>query len=78
MKYALNHPYDFEDFRMAWLYGFLQCFITILVEFNNIMVILYSIAPVAMGENFLALAIIADFDNFVFEAIAHEPLKLVL
>ena len=78
MKYALNHSYDFEDYRMAWVYSFLQCLITILVEFNNMMVILYSISPVAMGENFLALAIIADFDNFVFEAISHEPLKLLL
>ena len=26
----------------------------------------------------MALAIIADFDNFVFEAISHEPLKKLL
>lgn len=49
--------------------------ITILVETVNLLVILQSTTTQDIVFNFIAVAIISDFDNFVFNSLRNEPLK---
>jgi hypothetical protein len=44
----------------------------------NIEIILTSLDPINLVYNFIALAIIAEFDDFVFSALRNEPMKLLL
>lgn len=55
--------------------GFLQAFMTIAVETVNVLVILQSNTTQDIVFNFIAVAIISDFDNFVFSSLSHEKLK---
>jgi hypothetical protein len=41
-------------------------------------IILTSLAPLGTVYNFIALAVIADFDNFVFESMPDEPFRKLL
>jgi len=75
MKYALNHRHAFLCYKKAALMGFLQSFITIGVETVNLLVILQSTTTQDVVFNFIAVAIISDFDNFVFSSLRNEPLK---
>ena len=75
MKFCLNHPYLFQSYKQAWLVGFLQSLITIMVEFANIEIILTSVNPVDIVYNFIALAIIAEFDDFVYASLRNECMK---
>jgi hypothetical protein len=69
MKYALNHAYKFEEGRnIAFLVGFIKASIIIIVELICILVCCISIAPMAIVYNFISLAIIADFDDYIFES----------
>ncbi len=47
------------------------------VELVNIEIILTSLDPVDLVYNFIALAIIAEFDEFVYAALRNEPMKLL-
>lgn len=75
MKYALNHRNKFSSYKNAALMGFLQAFMTIAVETVNVLVILQSNTTQDIVFNFIAVAIISDFDNFVFSSLSHEKLK---
>lgn len=75
MKYAVNHPYKFEHFSIAWLSGFLQCFSCLCVEIANIGVICGANDTISIVFNFIALAIIAEFDNYVFGSMKNESFR---
>ena len=75
MKFALNHRYVFKSWLSAWTVGFLQTVIVILVEVVNIEIILTSTDPLNIVYNFISIAIIAEFDDFVFSALRNEPMK---
>lgn len=55
--------------------GFLQATITVGVETVNVMIILQSQTTQDIVFNFIAVAIISDFDNFVYNSLRNEPLK---
>ena len=55
--------------------GFLQSFMTLMVEAVNMLVILQSMTTKDVVFNFIAVAIISDFDDFVFNSLQNEPLK---
>lgn len=74
-KYAVNNPDKFMSWQKAFMFGFLQMSITILVETVNMLVILQSTTTQDIVFNFIAVAIISDFDNFVFNSLRNEPLK---
>ena len=78
MKYSLNQFYMFDSYLTAWIVGLLQCSIVIMVELVNICVILTSFDPIDIVFNFIALAIIAEFDNYVFESLRNESMKKLL
>lgn len=75
MKYALNHPYKFVSYRSAYLCGLLQCIATLSVEIASIGVICAAIDTIDMIFNFIALSILAEFDNFVYDSLKNESFK---
>ena len=75
MKYALNHPWRFANWRLAFFTGFLQTSSVMFNEICNILVILYSTEPMAVVMNFLALVVISDFDDFFYRGLRYETWK---
>ncbi len=75
MKYALNHSYKFEHYEVAWMSGFLQTTSCLSVELANIGVICGANDTISIVFNFIALAIIAEFDNYVFGSMKNESFK---
>lgn len=78
MKYAVNHPYKFENFAVAFFLGVGQFTAVWFTEVLNILIILTSFAPLGAVFNFIALTVIADFDNFIYEAMSAEYLTKLL
>lgn len=66
MKYALNHRYKFHRYFLAFLCGYFKALSGLLVELVSIFVICAAPNIVEVTMNFIALAIIADFDDIVF------------
>lgn len=75
MKYSVNHSYKFHSFSFAWLSGFLQYIGCLNVEIANIGVICAANDTIDIVFNFIALAIIAEFDNYVFGSMKAESFK---
>ena len=75
MKYSLNHPYKFQYVGLAWSVGFMQFASALGVEISNIGVLCCAFDPINLVFNFIALAIVAEFDNFVFESLKNESMK---
>lgn len=75
MKYSCNHRYKFKVFWIAWLSGFFQALSCLTVEMANIFVLCCANDTIDIVFNFIALAIIADFDNYVFQSMKGEGLR---
>jgi len=75
MKYAVNHPYKFVKPHMAWLAGFMQAIATITIELASILVVCAAVDTIDIIFNFIALSILASFDNFVYESLKNESFK---
>lgn len=75
MKFSVNHAYKFHSFSFAWLSGFLQYFGCLNVELANIGVICAANDTIDIVFNFIALAIIAEFDNYVYGSMKAESFK---
>jgi hypothetical protein len=78
MKFANNHAYRFENYTIAWLAGCMQMIMIVTVEMVNFLVILNSNSILDVMMNFMALAIIAEFDDFFFSALGNDPNKEIL
>ena len=78
MKFACNHTYKFKDYRIAFMSGFLQTTMVFTVELVNLASILNNTTTIDVVVSFLALAIIAEFDNFFFEALGENKDKDIL
>lgn len=72
MKYAVNHPWKFEDYRVAFFSGFMQTNVVIIVELVNFIALITNETVLDIVMNFLALVVIADFDDFFFSATESE------
>jgi len=59
MKYAVNHPYRFCNYRLAFMSGLFQTTSSLGVELANIGVILAANDTLSIVENFIAVAIIS-------------------
>lgn len=75
MKYAVNHPWRFANWRLAYFAGFLQATAVIFNEMINILAILYSTDVMSVVMNFLALVVISDFDDFFYGGLRNESWK---
>jgi hypothetical protein len=81
MKFALNHSYKFKPglgYVVAFFAGFLQTSMIMSVEIINIFSILSYPDTLNVVICFLALAIIAQFDNYFYEAFGNNQDKALL
>ena len=72
MKYALNHPYKFRAWTNAYFVAFTQLMVVIVVEVVNLAILCTNHTIMDIIMNFLALVIIADFDDFFFFTVEKE------
>jgi hypothetical protein len=75
MKFSLNHYYMFEEYKVAWLGGFLKVISSLAVEFASIGIICAAGDVITIVFNFIALAIINEFDKYVFASLKSETFK---
>lgn len=78
MKYAINHPYQFDRPKLAFFISYLHFFVTTATEICNINIIITSEYPVDIVLNFIAIAIIAEFDNYVYGSLRNEYCKKLI
>ena len=78
MKFSLNHEYRFQDFYLAFLAGLLQTTMIIVVETVNILAILASTSTIEVVLNFMALAVISEFDDTFYDALGTDEGKVFL
>ena len=72
MKYALSHHYKFRDWTTAYWIGLTQTLVVIAVEVVNLAVLTTNHTIMDIIMNFLALVIIAEFDDFFFMTVDKE------
>ena len=78
MKYSINHYYKFTDFWVVFLVYVFRFFIILGIEIANILVIIASNTLGEVVQNFVALAIITQFDDFFYENITIDVIKELL
>ena len=78
MKYCLNHPYKFNDYRAAFMSAFLQALSVLMIELASMGIICAGVEPIGIIFNFIALSIIGEFDNYVYASLKLESLKQLL
>ena len=66
MKFVLNHGHKFSSPNFAFVNTVTQSFAILIVEVCSLLVILSSTDVLQIVMNFIALAIIADFDNYMY------------
>ena len=79
MKYSVNHYWKFDNYKLAFLPGFLQIIAMITITLINFLVIMISGEILDIAKDFTALMIIADFDNIfgTFENSNELPKKIL-
>ena len=79
MKYSVNHPWKFANYKLAFLPGFLQVIAMLTIISINFLVIMISTSILDIAKDFTALMIIAEFDNIfgTFEGKNELP-KLII
>lgn len=75
MKFALNHHYRFTNYRFAYLSGILQASMIITVEIVNFFAIMKSTTIADVVMNFMALAVVSEFDDAFYSALGDDPMK---
>lgn len=78
MKYALNHPWKFRSWFMAFIIGFAQFSAVILVEAVNLAVLLTNNTILDIIMNFLAIVIISELDDYFFLTVRNEPISKLI
>lgn len=78
MKFVLNHEYKFDSPSFAFVNTLTQSIAILGVEFCSLLVILQSSNAQDTVMNFIALAIIASFDDYVYNSSSNEILKELL
>ena len=78
MKYSINQYYKFTDFWVVFLVYVFRFFIILGIEIANILVIIASNTLGEVVQNFVALAIITQFDDFFYENITIDVIKELL
>ena len=79
MKYSVNHYWKFDNYKLAFLPGYLQVVAMMTITLINFFVIMISPNILDIAKDFTALMIIADFDNIFgwFEGNDELPKKII-
>ena len=78
MKYATNHSWKFRKYKSAFTAGFLQATSAIIITLVNFAVILQAENALDLAKDYTALMVIANFDDFYYQASRLNLLKEVL
>lgn len=78
MKFVLNHDYRFGSVGKAFLAGLMQVFSAMLIEVVNLLTILQSNTVIDVVMNFMALAVIIEFDDYFFGALGKNFVKKII
>ena len=68
MKFAVNHPYKFRNWSLAFMTGFLQFFVAVSCEVLCYWSLIQSDNVVDIMTNFLGVYVIAELDVIYFRA----------
>ena len=63
MKYVNNHPERFQSWLVPFVLGFMQSSMIVLIEVVNLVNICAQIEVMDIVMNYVALAVVADFDD---------------
>ena len=75
MKFACNHPWKFDDYKIAFMAGFLQTITIMAVELVNLLVILMETSIIEIVMNHMAIVVISQFGNFFYLASTEREWK---
>ena len=75
MKYSINHPWKFTHWWGAFNVGLFQFCVLVMVEFVSLMVLLLQDSVLDVLMNFLALTIITEFDDYLFQTLYKDPIS---
>ena len=78
MKFAVNHWWKFNNYRVAFYAGLLQTTTIMYVEIVNITVILIQHSIIEIVMNFMAIVVISQFGNFFYLAFTEREWKEVI
>ena len=78
MKFAVNHPWKFDKFYVAYMCGWLQACNVVIVELVNFIALLTQGSILDVIMNFLALVVIAEFDEYFYSAVKNDDLCKVV
>ena len=78
MKYSVNHQWKFKNYKIAYLSGLLQACMVLFVESINFLALLTNTEVIGIVMDFLALVIIAEFDDFFYQAIINPEITKVI
>ena len=78
MKYSINHPWKFEYWFIAFMANFAQVSILILVECICLALLLLQESVLDVLMNFLALTIITELDDYLFQTIYENPISKLI
>jgi|LakMenEpi03Aug12_release.lakeMendotaPanAssembly.Ray.scaffolds.fasta_scaffold192439_1 hypothetical protein len=78
MKFVNNHDYRFFNFKIAYLACFMQITMVVTAEIVNFIAVLSSKTTLGIIMIFVALKIIADFDDFFYAILGKDPGKEVI
>lgn len=79
MKFALNHDFRFFNYRIAFVSGLMQATMIFVVETVNFICIISSMDILSVVMNFMALAVISEFDDAFYAALGEDdPMKELL
>ena len=78
MKYALNHHMKFLNYSTAFELGLMRVLTSLAVETISLILIFTQSDVQDVVFNFIALAVIDDFDVFVYDALRSDVFKQLL
>ena len=78
MKYALNHQWKFVNWSRAFRVGFFQLSVVLTLEIVNLIFMLTNATIAEIIMNFIALLIIADFDDYFFMTVTKTSIGILI
>ena len=78
MKYALNHPWKFRASNVAYIIGLIQSIVSVFTEGISIAILLSTRTYIDAVKDFIALVVINDFDNMIFNYLKDENLSKLI
>ena len=78
MKFSINHPWKFERNLVAFLSGFLQVVVVLVIEFTNYILLTTSNSYEEAIVNTIILYLISQFDDFFYQTFADSGIKKFL